>query len=113
MKILIVDDNPEVRSLLRRLLSDLAEEIVECADGREALAEYAALQPDWVLMDIEIPTVDGLTATRQVCAAWPQAKVMIVTNHDNEALRQAALTAGARGYVVKDDLYKLRLLLAG
>jgi CheY-like chemotaxis protein len=113
MRILIVDDNPEVRSLLRRLLGDLAEEIAECADGHEALAGYAALLPDWVLMDIEMTPVDGLTATRQVCAAWPEAKVIMVTNHDNEALRQAALTAGARGYVVKDDLSRLRPLLSG
>jgi CheY-like chemotaxis protein len=111
MKLMIVDDNPEVRSLLRRLLGDLAEEVAECADGLEALAVYAAIQPDWVLMDIEMAPVDGLTATRQVCAAWPEAKVIMVTNHDHEALRRAALAAGARGYVVKDDLSKLRLLL--
>ena len=112
MKLLIVEDQAEMRRLLKRLLADVAAEISECEDGSEALRSYAATQPDWVLMDIEMKSVDGLTATRQLLAAWPEARVVIVTSHDNEALRAEAQRAGACGYVLKENLLEVRRLLA-
>ncbi len=59
MTLLIVEDNPAMRRLMRRLVDGLADEIGECSDGVEAVALYAELQPDWVLMDIEMPRLNG------------------------------------------------------
>ncbi len=113
MKLLVVEDNPAMRRLIRRLLADLAEEIAECADGAEVLPIYTRFQPDWVFMDIEMKEMDGIEATQQLTAAFPEAKVVTVTNFDNQALRTAAQQAGACGYVLKDNLLDLRTLLAG
>ena len=111
MTLLIVEDNPAVRRLVRQLVADLADEIGECGDGAEAEARYAELQPDWVLMDIEMPRVDGIAATRRIKAAFPDARILIVTNYGDAALRAAALAAGACGYVLKENLLELRRLL--
>ena len=108
MKLLLVDDNSEIRRMLRRLLSDLSTDIVECAEGSEVLSAYTRQQPDWVLMDIAMGEVDGITATRQLRAADPAARILIVTNHDNPTLRAAAQAAGACGYVLKENLLELR-----
>lgn len=59
MKLLIVEDNPVMRQMIRRLLADLAEDIRECDDGDEALALYCVFQPDWVLMDWQMPRLNG------------------------------------------------------
>ena len=111
MKILMVDDNPEMRRLLRGLLEDLAESIYECADGAQALAAYEAHRPDCVLMDIRMPEMDGITATRQIIKAWPAAQVMIVTDYDDPKLRDAARLAGASEYMLKENLLEVRRIL--
>ena len=112
MTLLIVEDNPAMRRLIRRLVADLADEIGECGDGVEAEARYAELQPDWVLMDIEMPHLDGITAARRIKAAFPAARILIVTNYNDAALRATALAAGACGYVLKENLLELRRLLS-
>ena len=111
MRLLIVEDNPEMRRVMKRMLTDLAEEIAECNDGSEALEVYTGSRPDWVLMDIEMRVMDGITATKQIMAVFPEARVIIVTNYDNQSLRQAAGEAGARAYVLKDNLFEMRSLL--
>lgn len=111
MKILIAEDNLPMRSVIRRLIVDLADEIIECSDGQAAIAHYHEQHPDWVLMDLEMPIVNGLTATRELIAACPDARILMVTNYDDEAFRQAAAKAGVRGYVLKENLYELRQLL--
>ena len=111
--LLIVDDNDHIRRLISNLVWDLADSVIECCDGSEAVAAYTQHHPDWVLMDIKMTHVDGLDATRQIVAADPAAKVMIVTDFDDANLREAALRAGAREYVVKEDLLALRLILQG
>src|SRR5262245_29713711 len=88
--LLIVDDSNEMRRLIAALVSDLAESVVECSDGAEALAAYTEHHPDWVLMDIKMPHVDGIAATRQIVAAFATARVMIVTDYDDAKLREAA-----------------------
>jgi len=108
MKLLIVEDNPAVRLMMRRVLADLADDICECSDGAEALEAYRAAQPDWVLMDIRMPRVNGLTATRQITSYDPAARVVIVTNHNEAELRAAATAAGACGYVLKENLLEVR-----
>lgn len=112
--LLIVDDNAAIRRLLRRLIGDLAERVEECVDGAEALAAYEQHQlgaADWVLMDVEMAGLDGLSATRALRAAHPEARVIIVTKHNDEATRAAAFQHGACGFVAKDNLLELRALL--
>jgi CheY-like chemotaxis protein len=115
MMLLIVDDNAAIRRLIRRLVCDLVERVEECADGAEAVATYEQHYfgaADWVLMDIEMPGMDGLTATRQLKNLHPEARVLIVTKHNDESLRDAALRHGASGFVLKENLLELRSLLA-
>lgn len=109
--LLIVDDNAKMRRMMRSLVEDLASAVYECSNGREALAAYDAHQPDFVLMDIAMAEVDGITATRQIREAHPAAQIIIVTNYDEVSLREAAQSAGACGYVVKDNLLDVRRLL--
>ena len=113
--LLIVDDNAAMRRLMRRVAGDLAERIEECTDGEEALEAYEQHDfggADWVLMDVEMARMDGLTATRRLRAAHPEARVIIVTKHDDESLRAAAFENGACGFVLKENLLELRLLLS-
>ena len=107
MKLLIVEDNHQMRRLIKRIVSNLADCIIECSDGSEALAAYRAHHPDYVLMDIRMKKVDGLTATRQIKAVFPDARIVLVTDYDDDALRADALSAGASRYVVKERLWTL------
>src|SRR5262245_60350807 len=98
MKVLIVEDSHPVRQIIRSFIEELAEEIHECPDGRDALAAFIRYWPDWVLMDIKMSNVDGLTATRQIKAAFPDARIVMVTGFDEQSLRDEARLAGACGY---------------
>ena len=102
-----MDDNDAVRRLIASILRHLAEEIRECADGADALAAYETLRPDLVLMDIRMKQVDGIQATKQIRAAHPTARIVIVSDYDDAELRKAALQAGAFDYRLKDDLTDL------
>jgi len=112
MNILIVEDNEQMRRMVKMLTRDLVESVFECGDGAGALSAYAEHHPDWVLMDIDLPGVDGISATRQIVAAHPEARIVIVTNYDDAGLREAARSAGACEYVVKADLIEIRRILA-
>jgi len=107
MTILIVEDNPSVRRLLRYAVREIASEVWECGDGADALAAYRAHRPDAVLMDIRMPRTDGLEATREIRRFDPSARVVIVTDYDDEALREAARVAGACAYALKQNLTDL------
>ena len=111
MRLLIVDDNPNFRYLLRRFLSGREIDFHECNDGAEAVAAYERYRPDWVLMDIEMPEMDGLTATMRILAVDPRARVVILTQHDDANWRDAAGKAGARDFVAKENLFVLREVL--
>ena len=112
MSFLIVDDNAVMRRTIRYAVSEFAREINECADGAEAWSAYEKHQPDWVLMDIEMRKKDGLTATREICASFAGAKIVIVTKYGDAATREAAQKAGARGFVMKENLLELREIFA-
>lgn len=111
MKILIVEDNAPMRRMIRSLVERFADEVFDCDNGEQAIFEYKNLQPDWVLMDINLGKMDGITATRSICKEFPKAKIMIVTNFDDQSYRQSAKEAGAVKYLVKDDLYLLKKML--
>jgi CheY-like chemotaxis protein len=107
MTFLIVEDNAGIRRVLRRILAGTASAIWECADGSEALAAYEEHRPDIVLMDLRMPHVDGLTATRQIRRYHPAACIIVVTDYLDEDLKTAALEAGARDYVLKHEISSL------
>lgn len=113
MKLLIVDDHSAMRRMIGKVVSDMASDIEECGDGAEALAAYKRCRPDWVLMDIEMSRMDGITATREILLSFPSAKVVIVSKHDDEETQEAARKAGACGYVLKENLIAIRELLEG
>lgn len=106
--LLIVDDNKQMRRMIRSLVEDLDAEIYECADGAEALASCRVRQPDWIFMDVQMKPMDGLTATREIKAIFPQMKICIVTDHADEKTRRAAMEAGAGWFCGKEDLMCLR-----
>jgi CheY-like chemotaxis protein len=111
MTVLIVEDNAGVRRLLRTVLAEIAEDIWECCDGADALAAYTAHQPGVVLMDIRMERLDGLAATEQILRFDPSARVVMVTDYDDDALRNAAQEAGACGYALKPNLLDLPQLV--
>lgn len=114
MKLLIVEDNPQMRQMIRAVVADLAEAIAECGDGDEVVAAYEAQRfsrDDRVLMDLQMPRIGGLEATRRIRAAFPDAQIIIVTQHDDPHWRAAATQAGAVGYVLKENLLDLRQML--
>jgi DNA-binding NarL/FixJ family response regulator len=104
MTVLIVEDNAGVRRLLRGVLAEVADDIWDCGDGADALGAYTAHQPDVVLMDIRMERMDGLAATKQILRFDPSARVLIVTDYNDDALRSAAQEAGACGYALKLNL---------
>ena len=103
MRILIADDHALFRDGLRSLLESRDLEVVgEASDGNEAVAMAWELKPDRVLMDLTMPEVDGLEATRRLAAELPEVKVVILTASDDDAHLFEAIKGGAKGYIVKD-----------
>lgn len=112
MKIVIADDHALFRDGLRSLLGTQGHEVIaEARNGREAIELTKQLQPDLVLMDISMPEMDGLTATRTLTADAPDVKVVILTASDDDASLFDAIKAGAQGYLLKnleaDDFFAM------
>jgi len=104
IRVLLADDHTILRDGIRALLDDQAdiEVIGEAGDGQATVKMTAQLQPDVVVMDIAMPLLNGLEATRQIQRDYPQVKVLILTMHENEEYIRQVLAAGALGYVLKD-----------
>lgn len=104
IRLLLVDDQRLLRDGLRTLL-DLEPDlhvVGEAGNGQEALDAYAALRPDVVLMDVRMPLLDGVEATRRLRSQWPDARVIILTTFDDDEYVFEGLRAGALGYLLKD-----------
>jgi DNA-binding NarL/FixJ family response regulator len=116
MRVLIVDDLPAVRQglatmlqLVARKVSPAIEVVGEAQNGHEAVLQAQALHPDVILMDLEMPVLDGLEATRQIKAAQPAPRVIILTIHTDLDTQQRAREAGADDFVVKGASYQILL----
>lgn len=111
--LLIVEDNAGMRTLIRSLVADLFKAVTECGDGALALGAYRECHPDWVFMDVRLPGLDGIAAATLIKDAFPEARIVIVTDYDDAKLRRAAREAGACAYLLKDDLLELRRIVGG
>jgi len=105
VRILIADDHHVVRTGLRALLESKAgwQVCAEATNGREAVEQAGQLKPDVAVLDIGMPLLNGVEATRQIRKLSPLTEVLILTMHDSELLVQEVLEAGAHGYILKDD----------
>jgi DNA-binding NarL/FixJ family response regulator len=105
IRVLVADDQSMVRAGFRRLLSDEPDidVVAEADNGVDAVAKAGRFAPDVVLMDIRMPELDGIEATRRILAADPAARILILTTFDLDEYVYNALGAGASGFVLKDD----------
>ena len=104
IKVLLVDDHAVVRSGLGAVLlsSDDMVLVGEARNGEEAIKQCAALQPDVVLMDLMMPVMDGVSATRAIRQKWPQIKIIALTSFKEKEMVEGALQAGALSYLLKN-----------
>ena len=105
LRILLADDHTLLRQGLRKILQERAdwEVVAEAGDGREALRQALAVQPDVAILDIGMPLMNGIEATRQMVRRLPDLRILILSMHANEAYIIQALKAGAKGYLLKDS----------
>jgi len=100
-KILLVDDAAFMRMRCSKLLLENGYEVAEAENGQDAIAKYQSYQPDLVLMDITMPVMDGITATRELKNLDPNAKVVMVSALGQQTMVIEAIKAGAKDFVVK------------
>ena len=105
LRILLADDHTLLRQGLRKILQERPdwEVVAEAGDGREAVRQTLAVQPDIAILDIGMPLLNGIEATRQIVRRLPDVHVLILSMHANEAYIIQALKAGAKGYLLKDS----------
>ncbi|AIJ05785.1 response regulator receiver protein [Methanocaldococcus bathoardescens] len=103
VKTLVVDDSAFMRNILKKILTPTGKFVVigEASNGKEAIEKAKELQPDLITMDIVMPEMDGITATREIKKILPNVKVVMCTSIDQEKKVIEAIEAGADGYIVK------------
>ena len=111
MKIMIVDDNPGMRDVVKSMLASTEAEFIECEDGGDAVLRYNQFQPDWVLMDLSMRGVDGLSAVTQLKAMFSDCRIIVVTDYDERVLRDKAKELGADAYVLKENLHEIPFII--
>jgi DNA-binding NarL/FixJ family response regulator len=111
LRILIADDHSVVRAGLRTLLESRSnwDVVAEAADGREAVEKATKLKPDVAVLDIGMPLLNGVEATRRIRVASPSTEILILTMHESDDLVQQVVHAGARGYILKDEADRVLL----
>lgn len=106
IRILLADDHQILREGIRRSFESAGHEIVgEAANGAEAVEQALELKPEIVLMDLSMPVMDGVTATKQICEQVPESQVVVLTMHDDVTKTRQALDAGANGYLSKGSSF--------
>jgi len=106
LKVLIVDDSAKWRTFVQWQLSlDPEAQVVGiAADGLEAVQRAAELQPDVILLDIQLPILDGIEAARQIAQAAPHSAILLMSNESDPEMIRAAFSAGGKGFVLKRDI---------
>lgn len=110
-KLLIVDDQSNARNLIRSFLTIPGMTFHECASGHEAIAAVLDFKPHWITMDVKMPGMNGFETIRAIKKAHPEGRVIIVTSFNEPQFRDLAVSAGAVGFILKENLLALRLLL--
>ena len=110
MTIMIVDDNAIIRNLIRESFESRYE-ILECEDGSEACEKYRAGSCDWVIMDVVMKPMDGFEALEKILSYDPHARVIIITQFDDEKVRRRATEGGAVAFLPKRDINRLEEII--
>lgn len=105
---MIVDDSMAMRQMIRSVVANPNDTISECTDGSEAVETFQQTYPDVVLMDMQMTTMNGIAATRNLKKKFPEARVIIVSNFNDQEFRDEAKEAGAISYFTKDNLIQLK-----
>ena len=107
IRILLADDSAEYRVAVREFLQQEpdVQVVAEVSDGEAAVTRAAEVQPDVILMDVRMPRTDGILATKAICQWVPATRVLGVSFHADPSLIKGMVDAGAKGYVLKDDVY--------
>ena len=108
---MIVDDNPLIRTMIRDVIANPADDVSEYEDGVAVVSAFRQINPDYVLMDLQMPRMNGIEATRKLKQEFPGAKVIIVSDFHEQEFRDEAKDAGAVSYFTKDDLTRLKLFI--
>lgn len=107
MKLLIVDDNPHIIKIIHQLLKERFDEIFECSDVLTAVRIFEENQPEWVVMDIEMPEIDGLAGVRMIKNKYPNSRIIMVSKFQDKEIVDFSKYVGADAFFSKDDLSKL------
>ncbi len=110
MRVLVVDDAPYMIKAIRDILEAYRHEVFEAVNGEEAILRYAEIRPDVVLMDILMPTLDGVSATRKIVEQDSDANIIVITAVGKSGLEKDCLDAGAKKFIVKP--FKIKELLS-
>jgi CheY-like chemotaxis protein len=111
MKLMIVDDSVTMREAVHDLCSPYFEQIQECSNGLEAVKLYETFLPDFVLMDIKMPIMNGIEALIKIKTVHPNAKIIMITQYKDKELEKEALVSGAYGFLLKENLIELEKIL--
>jgi CheY-like chemotaxis protein len=112
-RLLIVEDSEQFRRMIVSMLKEYYDEIYECTNGKDAKAAYAKFKPDWVLMDIEMKEMDGLTATKKIKSEYPEARIVIMTQYQDVEIQKEARSVGAEKFMLKDNIVDIREIVGG
>ncbi len=112
MRIMIVEDNNEMRKTIRKVVATARDVVYECEDGDEALDAYSSFHPDWVVMDFEMKRKDGITATAEIIHSDPNAKVLVISQYNDDDIREAAEKAGAVRFMCKQNILEMKKIIS-
>ena len=111
MRLLIAEDNYLVRKMIRTTVANAEDEIIECSNGNDAVNAYSDFRPDWVLMDYEMPGMDGISATKEILKIDPLASVLVVSQYNDIDINEAAEQAGAKFFISKENMWAINRMI--